>query len=1190
MTNRKIPCIARWRAGVVILFIFVIHAFAADPTSRRLDSGWEYHKGGLGGIWEVWRGNKASDNVAWTPVNLPHCFNAFDAVDPDSHYYQGPGWYRTRLRVANPFADGRVLLHLEGAGQKTQVYVGLDKVGPEHIGGYDEFTVDITDAAAKALVDGDTVPVAVLCDNSRDLEMIPSNLSDFTLYGGLYRHVNLLYVPALSVERVHVEPVLNGLTNATVKVRARLYNPDAIADEVEVSIEIRDPDAQIVLTEDKKMLPWTGEKEIFAGVIPKPQLWSPSHPALYDCAVTLKSGHGKQTTTTHFGLRSYEFVEHGPFKLNGARLLLRGTQYHQDHAGVGAAVSDDDTRKALRMIKEMGANFVRLGHYQQAPLVLDLCDQLGLLVWEEIPWCRGGVGGERYRQQARDMLADLIDQHYNHPAIILWGLGNENDWPGDFEQFDKDGIRALMSELNGEAHRLDPSRLTCIRRCDFCKDIPDVYSPSIWAGWYSGRYTEYRAATEKEIKSVPRFFHAEWGGDSHPDRHSEDPERVLGKIAIGKGTAETGLAYKRNGGNVRFSSDGDWSETYICNLFDWHLKEQESMPDLSGSAQWIFEDFATPLRPDNPIPRVNEKGLTERDLTPKEGYYVFQSYWAEKPMVHLYGHTWPVRWGEPGEEKMVRVYSNCGDVELFLNGQSIGVKHRHSADFPCAGLRWMTPLREGSNTVKAVGHKDGAEVSDEITFDYQTAKWSPPAKLTLAEVAREGDVVTLEVRAYDQSNVWCLDATNVVRFSLAGEGRLLDDLGTIRGSRVVQLANGRAWICAQLTGSAVAGAAVDGLPPVFTQIGPTVKINVAAIDRNRILAEANEAMAAEPATITSSRAKLSEGGTNDFYSNADYFWPDSSKPDGLPYIQRDGQSNPNNFNAHRVAMRKMSDAVAALGAAYKLTGDDRYAAKAVEFLRVFYLDPKTRMNPNFQFAQAVPGRSPGRSYGIIDGLHMLEVPLAVEAMENSAAFPPQVLSGLKDWFGAMAHWMHTSKNGRQEATAKNNHAVAFYLQLAVYSQFAGDAVCEEECRREFKTVFVPVQMATNGSFPRELSRTKPYGYSIFQLDNMAALCQVLSRPDDNLWTFSLPDGRGMRKAMDFLYPFLADKSKWPRQPDVQAWEGWPSRQPSLLFAGLALGNPKWAGLWKKLSPQISNEEVRRNIAITQPLLWLKNEY
>jgi beta-galactosidase len=1168
----------------VLLLLFLIGQASAQ-SSQRLDSGWEYHQGALGGIWEVWRGNKASDNVAWSAVTLPHCFNAFDAVDPDVHYYQGPGWYRTRLAIQNPNRGGRILLHFEGAGQKAQVFVGLEKVGPQHIGGYDEFTVDITDAAARALQKEQTVPVAVLCDNSRDLEMIPSNLSDFTLYGGLYRHVNLVLVPAISLEHVHVFA-----TNSTIKVRASLYNPQSLPDSIEATIEIRDASGQSVYTTTQKMPPWTGEKEITGTTVANPQFWSPGHPSLYQCMVTVKSDYGEHTLREAFGLRSYQFLEHGPFLLNGQRLLLSGTQYHQDHAGVGAAVSDNDTRHALRMIKEMGANFVRLGHYQQSPLVLQLCDELGLLVWEEIPWCRGGVGGERYQQQARDMLRDMIVQHYNHPSIILWGLGNENDWPGDFPKFDKNKIRALMSELNAEAHELDPSRRTCIRRCDFCKDIPDVYSPSIWAGWYSGRYTEYRSETEKAIDSVNHFFHAEWGGDSHAGRHSENPEKILGAVATGRGVAEMGLDYKQSGGDVRVSRDGDWSETYICNLFDWYLKEQETMTNLTGSAQWIFEDFATPLRPDNPIPRVNEKGLAERDLTPKDGYYVFQSYWARRPMIHLYSHSWPARWGDKDDLRLVKVYSNCGDVELFVNGQSTGVKHRHSQDFPAAGLRWEVSLREGANTLKAIGHKDGAEVADEITFVYQTNTWAAPAKLTLQEVTRDGDVVTLEARAFDNAGTWCLDATNIVRFGLTGAGQLLDDLGTDRGSRVVQLANGRVWISARLDGPAMASVTADGLEPVFISLDHPVKVNVGDIDRDRILRAAAAALALPPLTITSSRAKLSQGGPNDFYSNADYFWPDPTKPDGLPYINHDGKSNPGNFNDHRAAVRKLSDAIAALGAAYKLTGDERYPAKAVALLKVFFLDPVTRMNPNLQFAQAVPGRSPGRSYGIIDGLHLVEIPRAIEAMENSASFPPQALQGTKDWFAALVQWMTTSKNGREEATAKNNHAVAYCVQLAVFSDFTGDEPHLTECRRQFKTVFVPQQMATNGSFPLELARTKPYGYSIFQLDNMAMLCQVLSRPDDNLWTFALPDGRGMQKAMDFLYPFLADKSKWPHAPDVQAWEDWPAREPCLLFAGRALGNASYVDLWKKLPADPTNEEVRRNIAITQPLLWLPHEY
>ncbi len=245
------------------------------------------------------------------------------------------------------------------------------------------------------------------------------------------------------------------------------------------------------------------------------------------------------------------------------------------------------------------------------------------------------------------------------------------------------------------------------------------------------------------------------------------------------------------------------------------------------------------------------------------------------------------------------------------------------------------------------------------------------------------------------------------------------------------------------------------------------------------------------------------------------------------------------------------------------------------------------MNPNLQFAQAVPGSMPGRSWGIIDGLHLAEIPVAIHAMQASPAFPAQTLIGLKTWFQQLTDWMMTSTNGRAEALAKNNHAVAFFLQIAVFARFTGDENRLEECRRQFKEVFVPTQMAADGSFPLELKRTKPYGYSIFQLDNLAALCQILSPHRDSLWNFSLPDGRGMQAAMSFLYPYLADKSRWPHPPDVQAWNDWPMREPALLFCGLAYQEPKYLELWKKLPATSTNTEVLRNEAITQPLLWLQ---
>jgi len=377
----------------------------------------------------------------------------------------------------------------------------------------------------------------------------------------------------------------------------------------------------------------------------------------------------------------------------------------------------------------------------------------------------------------------------------------------------------------------------------------------------------------------------------------------------------------------------------------------------------------------------------------------------------------------------------------------------------------------------------------------------------------------------------------------------------------------------------------------FHSIAAETTFSVGAIDHDRILAAASNALVLPPLTITRFRAKLSEGGLHDYYSNGDYWWPNPKTTNGLPYVQRDGQSNPGNFNKHRECLRQLGDAVAALGAAYKITSDDHYAAKAAELLRIFFLDPGTKMNPNLEFAQAVPGVSPGRSFGIIDTLHLIEIPPTVEAMEKSPAFPAPVADGLKKWFSDYTAWMRNSTNGHEESNASNNHAVAYWLQVAVFAQFTGDESDLATSRKQFKEVFVPRQMAADGSFPRELARTKPYGYSTFQLDNMATLCQVLSTPTDNLWQFELTDGRGIRKAMAFMYPYLLDKNKWlkdGRNKDIQAWDDWPARQPSLLFAGLALGDQKYLSLWRSLPADPINDEVRRNIAISEPVLWVKN--
>ena len=814
---------------LLVIIGFLISQIPASAQNKiRLISGWEYLKGDLGGVWEAVRPFKAGDPESvplWEKIRLPHCFNATDAVDPDVSYYQGPGWYRNRLVIKNPYPKGRTLLHFEGAGQKTRAYIYTTLVG-SHTGGYDEFTFDITDAVNqfsknKAYKEqyGETIPLSIRCDNSRDLEMIPSNLSDFNVYGGLYRYLNLVYVPSFSIERLFVNAVAEAdYKNGKITVTAILSDKLSTKNGT-VRIKVYNPNRNLVSSTTIPVTAFTGEKELWSLIVKKPVLWSPSHPALYTCEATLRSASGEQTVTEQFGFRDFEFVKKGPFKFNGQRLLLQGTHRHEDHAGVGQAMTEQMIRKEMILIKEMGVNFIRLGHYQQSRIVLNLCDSLGIIVWEEIPWCRGGIGGDIYKDQARRMLTNMITQHRNHPSIIIWGLGNENDWPNDFPEFDQEKIRSFMTELNDMAHQLDSTRMTAIRRCAFCKDIVDVYSPSIWAGWYSGRYSQYKEVTEKEMQSVDHFFHAEWGGDSHARRHSEDPDRILAQVSTQAGAAEKAGDASLYGGSTRVSKDGDWSESYICNLIDWHLKEQQTMPWLTGSAYWTFKDFSTPIRPENPVPYVNQKGVVERDLTKKEAYYVFQSYWTTKPMIHIYGHTWPVRWGNQDEQKMVKVYSNCSEAELFLNGESCGIKKKNSQDFPATGLRWTTLFHEGENHLKVIGHYGKKVVTDEISFTFQTDEWRKPAQMVLEKISQDGDTATVQVKLLDRNDVLCLDAINDIEFILSGDGNLIDNLGTSTGSRKVQAYNGRAIIRVKKnSGKNIIGVKSKGLETVFLNL------------------------------------------------------------------------------------------------------------------------------------------------------------------------------------------------------------------------------------------------------------------------------------------------------------------------------------------------------------------------------------
>lgn len=385
--------------------------------------------------------------------------------------------------------------------------------------------------------------------------------------------------------------------------------------------------------------------------------------------------------------------------------------------------------------------------------------------------------------------------------------------------------------------------------------------------------------------------------------------------------------------------------------------------------------------------------------------------------------------------------------------------------------------------------------------------------------------------------------------------------------------------------SAAVTASAVAIHPIWSEPAPSSAYNlVAATDRTRILTAANAYLPDPPVTITAFPTSRSAGGPHDFYSQADYFWPDPKNPNG-PYINRDGQSNPDNFDDHRRVMVALSIRMPALTAAFLLTGHKRYAHRAEDHLRAWFVTPATRMNPNLKYAQAVQGVSTGRNYGIIDTLHLVEVARAASFL-SPGVMSSQDSAACNAWFVQYLDWLTTSDRGQQERDTLNNHAMCWALQAAEFARLTGNTAVRNDVYRRYREILLPNQLAPDGSFPKELTRTKPYSYSIFNFDIMATLCQSLKGLTPDPLTYQLPDGRGLSRAAEFIYPFIKDKSAWRWPHDVQHWDALPVRSPGLLFSGIAFHQQPYIDLWRTLNPDPSDKEIIRNYPIRQPLLWV----
>ncbi len=333
------------------------------------------------------------------------------------------------------------------------------------------------------------------------------------------------------------------------------------------------------------------------------------------------------------------------------------------------------------------------------------------------------------------------------------------------------------------------------------------------------------------------------------------------------------------------------------------------------------------------------------------------------------------------------------------------------------------------------------------------------------------------------------------------------------------------------------------------------------IDEASLLAAADEYLRQQPLTITAFPAERSAGGPHDYFSEGSYWWPDPDNPGG-PYIRRDGYRNPENFTEHSKAMKTLQKAVCTLVAAFKVSGDEKYARQAVAYLKAWFVHPETRMNPSLLYAQAIKGIVTGRGIGIIDTVKLIEVAQAARELERLGLLRGEDLAGIKSWFDQYATWLTTHPYGIDERDNGNNHSTWWAAQVAAYARFTGRDDLLDIARQQFKTM-LPEQMAADGSFPEELARTRPYGYSLYNLDAWAMLAHIASDENGDLWHFESEKG-GLRKALDFMVPFMKNKADWFKEPDVIGFENQPKRRDFLVFAGWAYGEEDFLKLWETL--------------------------
>lgn len=609
----------------------------------------------------------------WPTVDLPHTWNAVDGHDGNGGYNRGSYWYAREFETPRqPLPGGRVYIQVHAAGQEAEVWVNGQKAC-EHKGGYSLFRADVTELCKE---EGPNL-LCILCSNKERAGIYPQ-AADFTFYGGLYRGVDIVSVPATRFDMdfaggegfdVSAAPMADG--SGEFELRSFITNPGP---DYTVSYSIYDKDGKEVAGAVRP-----SESPDVKLPVPCAHLWSPDAPYLYTVTARIvRRNEVVDEVTVKSGVRSFSVDPDKGFILNGRPLPLRGVCRHQDRLYKGNALTKEEHWEDARIIKELGANTIRLAHYQHSQDFYDACDELGFVVWAEIPFISVFDPTPEAHENCKSQLTELIVQNFNHPSICFWGLSNEILIGGISEQ-----LVESHKELNHLAHKLDGTRLTTIAHVSMTPgeaplhDIADVESYNLYFGWYGGK--------------------TEDNGPWLDEYHKKYPHRSLGLSEYG---CEGIITYHGPEPACK-----DYSEDYQARYHEHMAQVLSERPWMWSSHVWNMFDFGCSFRNEGGVKGRNNKGLVSMDRKiRKDSFYIYQAYWTDKPMVHICGRRYAQRAGETTE---IRVYSNQPTVSLYLNGSL------YAEQSACKVFVFEVALKEGMNTVMA----SAGSVRDSIVLE-----------------------------------------------------------------------------------------------------------------------------------------------------------------------------------------------------------------------------------------------------------------------------------------------------------------------------------------------------------------------------------------------------------------------------------------------------------------------------------------